>query len=136
MRRFLFAVVAVVCLFATQISPSKAAAEWCEHDPLVILTTPQGKTVQVHVTTYALGTQYAANLDRAVITYVAIPTRSGAGRGTRFEVFVLVPEGPRDPQFKTRAVLSSGPDATGTVYDEAEGRSNRPMRLTFEVAIP
>lgn len=136
MRRVLLSVVAVVFLFAMQITPSDAAAEWCEHDPLVILTTPQGATVEVWVTTYAQGTQYAANLDRAIITYVAIPTRTADGRGTRFELFVVVPEGPRDPRFKTKAVLSSDPHATGTIYDTAEGWSNRPMRLTFEVALP
>ena len=136
MRRVLLAVVAVVCLFAAQITATKAAAEWCQHDPLVTLTTPQGNTVQVNVTTYALGFQYAANLDRATITYVAIPTGNGAGQGTRFAVFVTVPQDSQQPQFKTRAVLSSDPDATGTIYDAAEGRSNQPMRLTFEVPVP
>src|SRR5262245_55168675 len=46
MRTILLSVVAVVILFAMQITPTGAAAEWCEHDPLVVMTTPRGNTVE------------------------------------------------------------------------------------------
>lgn len=135
MQKCMLAIAAALFVFALAITPT-SAAEWCEHDPLVILTTPQGRTIEVYVTTYAQGAQYAVNLDRASITYVATPKRVDGVRGTRFDLVVLVPEGPNDPHFKTKAVVSSGEYATGTIYDADEGRSDRPMRLTFEVAAP
>lgn len=136
MRQALLAIVAAAILLALHVAPASANAEWCEHDPLVVMRTPRGATVEAWVTAYARGAQYAPNLDRAIITYVALPARTADGWGTRFEIIVIVPEGPRDPRFQTRAVLSSDPNATGTIHDTAEGWSNRAMRLTLIVATP
>jgi hypothetical protein len=133
--RIALSLVALACLFALPAAPASAGAEWCEDDPLVVMTTPRGKTVEVWVTTYAQGAQYAPNLDAATITHAAKPARVGDGRGTRFDLFVVVPEYAGDGRFRTRAVVSSGPNATGTIYDSDEGWSGKTLRLRVEFAV-
>lgn len=133
MRRALLAAGAAVCLFCLFIAPTSAAAEWCETDPLVILTTPQGNRVPVYVTEYAHGAQYQPNLDGLTITSTATSTRTG---GTQFDVYVTVPEAPVTGHFATRAVASTAPNGAGAIYDTATGRSGLAMHLKFMVAVP
>ena len=132
MRRALLAACAAVCLFCLFIAPT-SAAEWCETDPLVILTTPQGNSVPVYVSEYTHGAQYQPNLDDTIITSVATSTRAG---GTQFDLYVTVPEAPVAGHFATRAVASTAPDGAGVVYDTATGRSGLALHLKFTVAMP
>ncbi|MGN6700023.1 MAG: hypothetical protein ACTHMR_17855 [Thermomicrobiales bacterium] len=133
MRRALLAACAAACHFCLFIAPTSAAAEWCETDPLVILTTPQGNSVPVYVTEYAHGAQYQPNLDGTIITSAATGTRAG---GTQFDMHVTVPEAPVAGHFATRAIASTAPSGAGVVYDTASGRSGLVLHLTFTVAVP
>jgi hypothetical protein len=129
----LLAAGAAVCLFCLFIVPTSAAAEWCESDPLVILTTPQGNSVPVYVSEYAHGAQYQPNLTGTIITSAATSTRAG---GTQFDVYVTVPEAPVTGHFKTRVVASTAPNGAGMVYATASRRSGLAMHLKFTVAVP
>jgi hypothetical protein len=132
-RRALLAAGAAVCLFCLFIAPTSAAAEWCEGDPLVMLTTPQGNVVPVYVSEYAHGAQYQPNLAGTIITSAATRTRAG---GTQFDLYVKVPEATITGYFATRAVASTAPNGAGAIYDTASGRSGRAMHLQFTVAVP
>lgn len=134
MRRVLAAgVVAMVLLSA--IAPSASAiAVWCDQDPLVLVETPHGVLVPVYVTSGALGIEHLPAVLLAAISYSVKPTDSG--RATLVQMDVVVPDDAFGSHFQTRVTASTGPMATGTIYDITYGYSGEVMRLVFKLDIP
>src|SRR5687767_3132230 len=106
---------------------------WCETDPAVVVHTPGGSTVVVHLTNAALGTEHAAALRAATITTTV---QAGSGSTTDVEVEVTVPDDAHATRFATRSVVSTGPWGDGTVLATDTGKSGQPMKLRFRLDVP
>ncbi len=118
-------------------APARAAAEWCDTDPLLLLMTPGGTVVPVFILVGARGAVHlpAAQAASLVATDGTADATAG-GRATRFTVTVAVPDDPFGQGFPVRAVASAGPLGTGTVYAATEGISGTSMTLRFTLAVP
>jgi len=121
-------------LLAAFAGPVRAGEEWCDTDPLLLIRTPAGATVPVYVTSGGLGLAHTPAVLLATEQYTAQPAQEG--RATLVQVSVTVPGDAFDAHFATRAVVSSGPMATGTLYARATGESGQPMAMTFTLAVP
>ncbi len=110
-------------------------AEWCLFDPTVVIQTPQGNTVIVHVTNSTLGMQHLQALKDATITQTV--EAAPGGKATNVTLDVLVPDDVFASAFPVRSVASSGPAAApGTIYDDESGKSGKAVRLKFRLAVP
>ena len=139
---------------ATAIAAPAAfgAAEWCEHDPLVVILTPIGTQLPLHVTNYAEGAENKVYLDRVPtnqsfsnpwINWSVVQSRKGGKKPADVPVTavlwditirVTIHTDPGDgKRFRTRTVASSGEFATGTVYAQATGQANREMVMNFSI---
>jgi hypothetical protein len=133
-RRLLLAIFTVAAI-ALALAPARAAAaEWCDTDPLVLINTPGGALVPVYVTNGALGAEHLAAVQLANMTYSVQPTANGSA--TLVHLNVVIPNDVFATHFATRSVASSGPLATGTLYDSASGFSGQAMTLTFTLDVP
>ena len=118
-----------------------AIAEWCEVDPPLVVRTPGGRVVVLHVTNYGLGREHLRAVRRATISSTTSPAGSapaGAPRAGAFlvRVVVEVPLGAGGERFPTKSVVSTRPFAKGTVLAEASGHSGGPMRMEFRLDEP
>ena len=140
MRRSLFALFALAALLAgtmTLAPQAEASIQWCFVDPAQLLVTPGGNRLVVYVTNYAPDQVYVRDLAQDKVTYTASTVTLPDGQvGTRFEVSVFIPDDRDLGAFPTSTVVSSGANATGTIYDSASGRSGTATRLSVVVALP
>jgi hypothetical protein len=123
-RRLILAAVfaLILCLFPLATS---AGAQWCDTDPPVQLPLYEGRDafLLAHLTIGAQGSEHAAAVARATfsvayeITTTAITTH----------LYVTVP----GRGFATRAILSTGEDGTGVVFDYREGMAGGAIEVTF-----
>ena len=134
MRRFLLAAIVAVALLLALAPGMSAGAKWCDEDPLVLIQTPGGSLVPVYVTVGALGTEHLPAVLLAAITYTAKPVHDG--RATHVQLDVVLPDDEFASHFETRATASTGPMATGTIYDSTYGYSGEVMRLVFKLDVP
>ena len=114
-------------------APAMAGDEWCPTDPAVVVRTPAGNTVVVHVTSWALGAEHAAALRDAAIVTTATAASSSA---TDVEIQVTVPNDAYATGFSTRAVASTLPWEAGTVLATDGGKSGQAMKLRFRLDVP
>ncbi|HEU5328693.1 MAG: hypothetical protein ACTHMU_23730 [Thermomicrobiales bacterium] len=133
-RRLLVAIFTVVAIVLAFAPVRVAAAEWCDTDPLVLISTPGGALVPVYVTNGALGAEHLATVQLATMTYSVQPTADGSA--TLVHLDVRIPDDVFASHFATRSVASSGPLATGTSYANASGFSGQTMTLTFTLNVP
>ena len=118
-----------------------AIAEWCEVDPALVVRTPAGRVVVLHVTTSGLGREHLGAVRQATISSTTSPVGGGpdpAGPDGAFrvEVVVEVPLGAGGQRFATKSVVSTRPFAGGTVLAAVSGQSGSPMRLAFRLDEP
>jgi hypothetical protein len=133
-RRLLLAIFTMAMIVLAFAPARVAAAEWCDTDPLVLITTPGGAVVPVYVTNGALGAEHLATVQLAAMTYTTQPTANG--RATLVHLDVRIPDDVFASHFATRSVASSGPLATGDIYANASGFSGQTMTLTFTLNVP
>jgi hypothetical protein len=118
---------AIAGLLAACIAAVPAqAAEWCIHDPQLVIQMPRGGSVTVYVTEGALGSQHQAALASAWIGYT---TRS---RG-HVTIYDYIPSDLHG-SFPTEMIVSSQPYGAGTVYGSTFGRSGSTMVVSFNVS--
>jgi hypothetical protein len=134
MQRALLPLVLAVLLLASAAPSVRAAEEWCEVDPLVVVTTPGGHAVPLFVTSGALGVEHLTTLQLARITYTATPLPGNAA--TLVGIAVLVPDDLFASGFPVRSAVSSGPLKTGMVYASAEGVSGKHLHMAFRLDVP
>ncbi|MDP9374878.1 MAG: hypothetical protein M3Q65_21000 [Chloroflexota bacterium] len=134
MRRFLLTVMVAVALLAPLTPGTSAIAIWCEEDPPVLIETPGGSVVPIYVTIGALGIEHLGAVLLASITYTVKSTHGESA--TLVQMDVVVPDDEFGSHFETRATASTGPMATGTIYDITYGYSGEPMRLVFKLDVP
>jgi hypothetical protein len=113
-----------------------AIAEWCEVDPALVVRTPAGRVVLLHVTTSGLGLEHLGAVRQATISSTTSPVGGGPDGAFRVEVVVEVPLGAGGERFATKSVVSTRPYAGGTVLAAASGESGSPMRLAFRLDEP
>ena len=111
--------------------PAHAGEQWCEDDPLVMITTPGGAIVPVYVTNGGLGVEHLPAVQLAHISYTA----QSAGTSTLVRMAVIVPDDLVDSHFDTRTAVSTGPFQTGTVFSTATGNSGNAMYMQFTLAV-
>jgi hypothetical protein len=133
MARILVA-TAVACCLLLSARPAGAAAEWCEYDPVIVIVTPAGVLVPIFVTNGALGIEHALAAQLAEMHYTTQPERSGTA--TRVNLQVLIRGDLFAAKFPTRSTASTGPLATGSIFDRVEGSSGDTMSLTFVLDLP
>jgi hypothetical protein len=132
-RRFLLCGV-VALLGVGALAPAAGAYdEWCEVDPAVLVRTPGGNTVVVHITSAALGIEHEAALRAASISTTV---QAGGAGGTDVEIEVTVPDDALATGFSTRTMASTLPWGTGTVLATETGKSGQAMKLRFRLDIP
>jgi len=112
---------------------ASAGGEWCEGDPLIVIHTPAGRNVPIHVTNYGLGVEHQAAVDSANIETNTVP--ANGGKATKVTIDVLIRDDASNANFKTRTVASSGLGGTGTVFDTASGRSGKALVLQFTLNV-
>ena len=137
---------------ATLATAAFGAAEWCEDDPKVVIKTPTGKQLPLHVTNYAEGLENQIYLDRvprnqkkqnAWISWSVLQSNKGgqAPAGTPggavlwdVTIRVTIHTDPGDgKRFRTKTVASSEEYAKGTIYAQAQGAANRQMEMHFSI---
>ncbi|MGH2354166.1 MAG: hypothetical protein ACRDJN_21380 [Chloroflexota bacterium] len=138
-RRFALRTVAGVAAGALLTLPGAwaapaSAAQWCELDPPVPITTLGGSEVVVHVTAYGKGLIHQAAVDAAQITHFDRPV--DGRRATAVTVFVFIPGDEHDHSFETRSVISTEPYGKGQILATDSGYSGRVMQLRFTLDIP
>ena len=134
MKRFAAAVALSLSLLAALAPAAGAGAEWCDYDPVVIVTTPGGSRVPIYLLNGALGVEHLPAVIAARINYTAMPARNGAATAVNLDV--LIPGDQFAFTFDTRSKATTGPLATGTLLASTVGTSNQVMRLSFELNVP
>jgi len=135
MRLRLLLSTVLVCLLLTGLAPTASAGEqWCEWDPVVVITTPGGSTVPVYLTNRVASPEHLPFAVLAETRYTAEPTPDR--RGTHVHLFVLIRSGALVGSSATHSIASSEPFKGGTVYAQASGHTGRPMELVFDLAVP
>ena len=136
LRALLVATILLAALLGPG-TPAVAAAEWCDTDPVLLIRTPDGGVVAAYLLVGALGAQHLPAALAASVLAAAEPLEAtGGGRALRVTATVTVPHDLFDRGFPTRALVSSGPLGTGTVYAATEGTSGAPMTLRFTLPAP
>jgi hypothetical protein len=108
---------------------AQANDEWCDTDPVMLINTPGGATVQVY---YLTGVQTTTAIGNGLLaTLSAGYTVTPAQGGTQVTLSVTVPNGLGGASFPTRVQVSSEVWGTGTIYGTASGTSGAPMTVRF-----
>jgi hypothetical protein len=134
MARTLVAVGIVLLLLVGSVTTGGASEEWCEYDPVVLVTTPGGRVVPVYLLIGAAGLENLPLVTAAQYHRIVEPT--DAGRATLVRLEVMVPTRLGGGTFPTRVTASTGAHATGTILDTETGLSGEPMPLTFKLGVP
>jgi hypothetical protein len=134
MARTLVAVGIALLLLVGSVTTGGASEEWCEYDPVVLVTTPGGSVVPVYLLIGAAGLENLPLVTAAQYSRIVEPT--DAGRATLVRLEVLVPKRLDGGTFSTRVTASTGAYATGTILDTETGLSGEPMPLTFRLGVP
>lgn len=152
-RRFALSSLLAGTLTAVSAPVAFGAADWCEDDPLVVIKTPNGKVLPLHVTNYAEGQEnqpYLAlvpdnqEVTNSWISWTVVRSKKKglkkpAGTSTSATAWdvvisVTIHTDPGDgKRFRTKTVASSEEFGLGTVYAGARGMSNRVMELRFSI---
>ena len=123
------------------VQGADAIAEWCEVDPALVVRSPGGSVVVLHVTNYGQGREHLGAVRQATISSATSPVGggpdpAGSDGAFRVEVVVEVPLGAGGQRFATKSVVSTRPSAGGTVLAAVSGHSGSPMRLAFRLDEP
>jgi hypothetical protein len=111
-----------------------AMEEWCDVDPVLVVTTPAGHLISLFYVTGAQGLQHSLTTQLATVQYTAVP--ANGGQATLVTLNVTVPNDAFGSGFPTRLTASSGPWGTLDVYGSTSGSSGRAMRVQFTLNVP
>lgn len=118
MRKLLLAAGVATIGMLTAVMPAAAWWNWCEEDPMVVITTPGHATATVYVTIQAVGISDPSLLQSAAVTYTAHATQNPAAP-TAVHLRVSLPE--LATSYRSRVIVSSQPMGGGTVYRMTDG---------------
>ena len=152
-RRIALSSLLAGTLTAVSAPVAFGAADWCEDDPLVVIKTPNGKVLPLHVTNYAEGIENKPFLalvpdnqevSNPWISWTVVQSKkkglkppAGTAAGAVLwdvVISVTIQTTPGDgKRFRTKSVASSEEFGAGTVYADARGIANRVMELRFSI---
>jgi hypothetical protein len=125
--------IVVLLALAALAPPASASNTWSDTDPIVLITTPGGHQVAVYVDN---GTSPADHLASAQVAKMSYTVKSVAsGTTTDVTLTSTVPCDGLGPSYATRAIVSSGAFATGTVYGQDYGTCGQPMSVGFKLDV-
>ena len=123
-------VVPTVALALWLSAVTAAAAEWCSDDPAIHFRDAGGQTRTVYLTTLGDGFQHSHAVSAVAYTYGV--EYGDHGRQTHLRLRLFVPDDSLH-HFHVRWIVSSGPNATGTIFARHDGDSGH--SADFDVAI-
>jgi len=151
-RRLILTSILAISGTAVIAPAASADASWCEDDPKVVIGTPTGRQLPLHVTNYAEGEENRVYLERvprhqkkqnAWINWsIAQATKaanapSGTPSGAVLwdvTIRVTIHTDPGDGlRFRTKTVASSDEFAAGVIYSQSQGTANREMEMRFSI---
>ncbi len=133
-RAVLTATVMALFLLGATAPAALASDDWCDTDPLVVITTPAGNLVPVFNTNGAQGLQHQPAILLSRVSYTVQPV--DGGKGTLVKMSVTVPNDIFGSGFPTRAKISTGPMGTLKVLATSTGNSGKPMNMQFTLDVP
>jgi hypothetical protein len=133
MMRFLLVIMAALALLVGLVPGASAGDEWCEVDPVVVITTPGGSVVPVFVNIRAQGLEHLAALELSQISYTTQSTDGGTA--TEVQMTVLVPGDQFSDRYPVQVVVTTGPARTGTTLASAKGYSEQDLQLKFTLYV-
>jgi len=120
--------MAVVMVILTVVS-AEASACWCEDDPLLTITSPQG-SAQVYLTTYAEGLNHLGAIQAEHVSY---QVRGGDEDGlSRVQLSIRISS---PDEFRTFFIVSSGPNGSGQVFAAKPGNSRSANQVGFLIQL-
>ena len=122
MNRVLLSIFVALLALAGSVQGVGAAVDWCKTDPLEVIVTPGGSSVQLYVSNGALGTEHLAAVQLAVVSYAV----TAEGGGTSVKLTVLIRDERFGSQFLTRTAGATGPWWTGTLFAQRVAPAARP----------
>lgn len=125
--------VVLLLVLASQALPASAANTWSDTDPVVVIATPGGHLVSVYVDNGTWGTEHLPAAQLAQMTYTVKVVTSGLA--TMVTLTSTVPCDALGSDYATRAIPSSVPFATGTIYGQVFGTCGQPMTIQFKVPV-
>ena len=137
MTKLILRGLVVLALLTGSRGDALAGEQWCETDPLVVISTPKGGLVPVFVTNGAAGIEHLVHAQLAEIRYTTGSVEGGMA--TLVRMAVTVPSGIGGiggSRFETSSVVSTGPLKTGTILASAKGMSGQTMHMEFKLSTP
>ena len=151
-RRFALSSVIAGGLTLATAPVAFGAADWCEDDPLVVIKTPEGRQLPLHVTNYAEGAENAIYIARVPdnqetsnpwLSWSLARSKKGLKKPNGIPAVAVLwdavisvtihTEAGDGKRFRTKTVASSDLNGAGVVYAQANGLANRTMQLRFSV---
>jgi hypothetical protein len=123
--------VVLVLVLAAQTPLASASNTWSDTDPVVVVATPGGHLVSVYVDNGTNPADHLAAAQLAQMTYTVKAVNSGDA--TMVTLTSTVPCDASGSGWETRAIPSSAPFATGTVYGQVLGTCGQPMTVQFKL---
>jgi hypothetical protein len=132
-RRMVIFPILALLLGAALAPPALASNSWSDTDPRLVIVTPAGHRLPVHLTIGVLGVEHLPAARAAVVGYTVQPSASGTA--TAVALTVTVPNDSLSPHFQTRTIVSSERFGAGVVYGQAYGSSGHPMQVSFTLPV-
>ena len=128
------ALVLLVLVFVAQALPASAANSWSDTDPVMVITTPGGRTVPVYMNNGVDGAQHLPAAQVARMGYSAKWVQSA--NAVKVTVTSNVPCDAFGTGWATRLRPSEGAFGTILLYGEAYGVCGQDMTVTFTITGP
>jgi hypothetical protein len=102
-NRFRAALVSMLAglLLSVGVAPAASADEWCDSDPVVVISTPNGFLVPVFLNNGARGVEHLLAAQSAKVDYTVSSVANGSS--TKVKLSVVVPPDIFSTSFQTRA---------------------------------
>ena len=121
-------ILATLSLFITFFaftSVALASSQWCDTDPAVTITEPNGSQQTVYVDVSALGTDHLSSIEAAQVSYRL------SANGNNVVLSVTVPNDAYGSKYATKIAVYSQPNNGGTLLASTSGKAGQPMVVNF-----
>lgn len=124
-----------LALFATHAPAARAADDWCDIDPLELISTPGGHLVPVYDLIGAQGVTASVLNELSDVSYTVAPANGGAATLVTMKVTVNAAPLVTPAGTPTRVSVTTGLWGTGSVYAATTGAAGSPMTVQFTVPV-
>ena len=128
MRKFVLAGLMAALGSLVAVAPAAAMVDYCDWEPILVITTPDGNLVPVFDSVY---TNSVLKVGLPIESYTATRAFDGEGNPvTQVDLSVYVPSGLLI-RFNIRADVTTGPMGTGDLLGRSLGVSNHVTHVRF-----